>query len=93
MSKLLDSDLNNLIEIIKKNKASIFLTTDDIDKKRHDLINSFKETPELLITLLNQTTKPYKNIKDVKSILISAGFTKQLKDSTIKFLLENIDFN
>lgn len=93
MTKLIDNDFINLINLLKEIKDEIFIKKEDKDKKQVELINSFKDSPELLLKLLKETDKPYKNIKDIKTLLKGKGFDKQIKDSTIKFLLENIDFN
>ena len=87
MSKLKIEDLNTLIEGIKTHKDEIFISEEDISKKRITLIDSFKDSPELLMKLLNETSKHYKPIKEVKKIL-----GVKCKDSIIKFLIENLDF-
>lgn len=92
MTKLTTEDLNQIINIIKTNKENIFFTTENIDKKRLDLINTFKESPELLMKLLNETTKPYKSIKEIKKTIQLGGFIKPIKDTQLKFILENINF-
>lgn len=92
MTKINDNDFMILYNLLKEIKDEIFIKPEDIDKKRHDLIENFKDTPEFLIKCLNETVKPYKSIKDIKILLKSKGFTITVKDSMIKFIIENIEF-
>lgn len=91
--KLTIDELNQIIKIIKNNKDTIFYKQEDVDKKRHDLIEIYKDSPELLMKLLHETIKPYKSYKDIKNVLKLNGFDKKIKDSVLKVLLENLNFN
>ena len=91
MTKISKTEFLGLIDIIKKYKDEIFISQENIDKKRHELIDAYKDTPELLMKLLHETIKPYKNIKDVKKLLKLKGVEIKVKDTILKFIIENIE--
>ena len=91
MTKLSIENYINLINILKENKDDIIYSKDSLDKKRHELIETYKDTPEILMKLLHETNKPYKSYKDIKEILKGKGFDCKVKDTVIKTILENVE--
>lgn len=85
--------LKQLLDIIKENKAEIFISEEILTLNRHNIIETYKENPDLLMKLLKETTKAYKPIKNIKNLLIVKGFTTPIKDKTLKLILENFNFN
>ena len=90
-TKISQTDFNALIEVLRNFKLEIFYNQEEQDKKSHEIIDNFKDNPEVLFKILHDTLKPYKSMKDIKKLLKDKNIDVKVKANIIKFILDYIE--